>query len=306
MAHEFYRLLVGLDVTTSPGLRLTLASLMIDACHGRICSLQRVASFCGQRRFCESGARFMNGPLGASNGGDNGSALLLNVSDATYPAANAVNNGARRGLRLLVNSGTDDTNAIVRVAKFATKLWRTINGEEITSHRTISRSENFGVCAHDNHLRCALVSLWQWIWRHGCKQIVWAQSFPAGEGTRQYFSMGLNHVMKTTTEEKEAAALEDETLKPLIKAVEDEIDRQKWRGDMAQEAFDYFKSTNENINLTDVGQPLPLVKKDVAWRLGGWVASTAQQRRKDNVDGGTAVTKIRLMVKSSSTGGLAD
>merc|ERR1712032_1521864 len=88
-----------LDRKTSPGLRLTLALLMMDACTGKICSWQRVGSFCGQRRLIQCGTRMMNGPLGASCGGDNGSTLLMTVSEVSLPAANAVNDGARRGLR---------------------------------------------------------------------------------------------------------------------------------------------------------------------------------------------------------------
>lgn len=107
----------------------------------------------------------MNGPLGASCGGDNGSSLLLTVSDITYPAANAVNNGARRGLRLLKDNCKDNktytNSAVVRVAKFASRLWRTINGEVISLVAENSLCETVGVCAHDNHLRCALVALWQ-------------------------------------------------------------------------------------------------------------------------------------------------
>ena len=301
---------------TSPGLRLTLASLMIDACNGRICSLQRVASFCGQRRLCESGSRLMNGPLGASYGGDNGSALLLTVSDATYPAANAVNDGARRGLRLLRDCcvdeldtaervkarATNDTTATTRVSKFATKLWRTINGEFVGPGQPTSDTVDFGVCAHDTHLRCALVALWQWIFP---RRLLLTRSFSGSEIT-PHCSAELSHIMKATAEQEEAAILEDEALKPLIKVVEAEIDRQKLRGDIAKEAFENVTSTKENSNLTDVGQPLPLVKRDDAWKLGGWVASTAQQRRKKLADGGIGVTKIRLMVKSSSTGGLAN
>lgn len=300
----------------SPGLRLTLASLMIDACHGRICSLQRVASFCGQKRLCESGARFMNGPLGASYGGDNGSALLITVSDSTYPAANAVNDGARRGLRLLrdfcveesdaierVKTRTNyDPNGTARVSRFATKLWRTINGEQVDG-RTIAPMSKFGVCANDAHLRCALVALWQWIFP---RQLLLARPLAATEVVPTNCPAEPSQVMKATAEEENAAILEDEALQPLIKVVEDEIDRQKWRGDMAKEAFDNFVSSKESSNLTDVGQPLPLVKRDDAWKIGGWVASTAQQRRKKLADGGIGVTKIRLMVKSSSTGGLAN
>jgi len=247
----------------------------------------------------------MNGPLGASCGGDNGSSLLLTVSDFTYPAANAVNDGARRGLRLLKDSckdGTYTSQTFVRVAKFATKLWRTINGELASLPIGITPCETVGVCAHDNHLRCALVALWQWIWPRQCWQFLRAQSLHAMEGTPQYYSMGLNHVMKTTSEEKEAAPLEDQALAPLSRVVEAEIDRQKWRGEMASEAYEYFKSNKDNINLTEAGQPLPVVEKDSAWKLGGWVASTAQQRRTQGADGGSAVTKIRLMVKSNTIG----
>jgi hypothetical protein len=116
------------------------------------------------------------------------------------------------------------------------------------------------------------------------------------EGTPQYFSMGLNHVMKTTAEEKEVTLLEDEALQPLIKVVEAEIDRQKFRGEMHNKAY------GKSPVFTEAGQPLPVVKKDDAWRLGGWVASTAQQRRSQGADGGSAVTKIRLMVKNSGAG----
>lgn len=282
----------------SPGLRLTLALLMIDGCSGKICSLQRVGSFCGQNRLCGSGTRFMNGPLGASYGGDNGSALLFTVSDITYPAANAVNDGARRGLRLLKDSckdGAYTSQTVVRVAKFASKLWRTINGESISSS-TNSQYDPVGVCAHDNNLRCSLVALWQWIWPSHCYQFLRTQSWLAMEGTPQYFSMGLNHVMKTTAEEKEVTLLEDEALQPLIKVVEAEIDRQKFRGEMHNKAY------GKSPVFTEAGQPLPVVKKDDAWRLGGWVASTAQQRRSQGADGGSAVTKIRLMVKNSGAG----
>ena len=272
---------------------------MIDACTGKVCSLQRVGSYCGQNRLCASGSRFMNGPLGASGGGDNGSALLLTVSDITYPAANAVNDGARRGLRLLRDTCKDATytsQTIVRVAKFATKLWREINGE------TSSPSQAYaGVCTHDNTLRSTLLALWQWVWPRHCWQLVKAQSLHAMEGTPQYYSMGLQHVMKTTAEEKEGARLEDESLKPLVQVVEAEVDRQKWRGEMPGQAYKYFKNSTENINLTECGQPLPTIEKDAAWKMGGWVASTAHQRRSQGADGGSAVTKIRLMVKSTST-----
>jgi len=285
-----------LESTTSPGLRLTLALLMMDACTGKICSLQRVGSFSGQGRLCGQGARFTNGPLGASCGGDNGSSLLLTVADSTLPAANAVNDGARRGLRLLKDPCKDGINQTqARVARFASRLWRTMNGE--TVHSSASRSNTVGICAHDCHLRCQLVALWQWIWPRHCYQVMRSQSWHTVEGTPQYYEMGMDQVIKTTAEERDAAALDDQALAELGKAVDDEIDKQRWRGEMASEAYSNCKKDD----MTVVGQPLPLVKKDEAWRLGGWVASTAQQRRVQGADGGSAVTKIRLLV-SKTTG----
>ena len=286
---------------------------MMDACTGKICALQRVGSFCGQNRLCAAGSRFTNGPLGASNGGDNGSSLLLTVSNITYPAANAVNDGARQGLRLLKDTGRDKSGndngiytktAAVRVARFASRLWQTINREVVSPVAESLPCEIVGVCAHNNHLRCSLIALWQWIWPRQCYQLLRAQAWHVMEGKTHYDSLGLNHVMKTTAEEKEAAIIEDQALTPLSKVVEAEIERQKWRGDMANEAYKKCSKglSKETINLTEVGQPLPVVEKDTAWKLGGWVASTAQQRRNQGADGGCAVTKIRLNIKNSSAG----
>lgn len=229
------------------------------------------------------------------------------MSDSTYPAANAVNDGARRGLRLLKDSCKDNktytNSAVVRVARFASQLWRTINGELVSLVADCSLDETVGVCAHDNSLRATLVALWQWIWPRQCYQLLKAQTWHAMEGSSFYESMGLNGVMKTTVKEKEAALVEEQAIAPLSKVVEAEINRQKWRGDMAHDAYKCFKSASKDkVNLTEVGQPLPVVQKDAAWKLGGWVASTAQQRRNQGADGGSAVTKIRLMVKNSSVG----
>lgn len=74
---------------------------MTDACTGKVCSTQRVGAIAGRNDLINATARFMNGPLGASHGGDNGSAMLVAVSSGGFPSANAVNDGARRGLRLL-------------------------------------------------------------------------------------------------------------------------------------------------------------------------------------------------------------
>ena len=108
--------------------------------------------------------------------------------------------------------------------------------------------------------------------------------------------------MKTTAIEKETGLLEDEALAPLVQMVDNEIDRQKWRGEMASESYEYFKRTKESMNLTEAGLPLPTIEKDSAWKLGGWVASAAQQRRAQGADGGGAVTKIRLAVRGAGSG----
>ena len=269
---------------------------MMDACTGKICSLQRVGCFSGQGRLCGQGARFTNGPLGSSCGGDNGSSMLLTVADSTLPAANAVNDGARRGLRSLKDPCKDGINQTqARVARFASRLWRTMNGEAVNSDSPLSNT--VGICAHDSQLRCQLVALWQWIWPRHCYQVMRSQSLHAMDGTQQYFALGMDQVIKTTVEERNAAALDDQALAELGKAVDEEIDKQKWRGEMASESYSNCKKED----MTGVGQPLPLVKKDDAWRLGGWVASTSQQRRTQGADGGSAVTKIRLLV-SKSTG----
>ena len=289
------------DPSTPSGLRTTLAMLMMDASTGKVCSLQRAASFRSMGSLSRCGSRFANGPLGASAGSDNGSALLMTVSDSTYPAANAVNDGARRGLRLLKDSSKESSpysNAtIIRVAIFATKLWRTMNGEAVCEN---GGGPSVGVCAYDCHLRCSLVALWQWIWPKHCMQLMRSQSWHAMRGTPQYSAMGLTRVLETTAKEKELGAREDEALAPLVSVVDAEVDRQLFRGEMAGQAYNY--AHKPGANLADVGEPLPVLKKDVAWKMGGWVASTAHQRRAQGADGGSAVSKIRLsVVKNNST-----
>ena len=279
---------------------------MLDACTGRICSLQRVGSFCGQRSLSSAGSRFMNGPLGPSYGGDNGSALLMIVSDFSYPSANGVNAGARVGLRLLKDNckeGRYSNQVVVKVASFASRLWRTINGENCAgSASNQNLTDSHSVCAYDTHLRCTLVALWQCIWPKHCFHLLRAQSWHTMEGTPQYYAMRFDKVLKQTPEEKEAIAREDENLMPLAKLVNDELDRQRWRGEMAAEAYEYFERDNKSSqSQVETGQPLPLVEKNAAWKLGGWVASAAQQRRDKNLDGGRAVRKINLHVQSKSS-----
>ena len=306
-----------IDPETAPGLRQTLSCLMMDACTGKVCSMQRVATLGGRWDLSSAANRFFNGPLGASHGGDNGSALFL--SPNAFPAVVAVNDGARRGLKLLNRAGRDNSvkdRTVTRIAIFATNLWRTINGESLDKSKY-----NFvvgGVCAYDSHLRSSLLALLQWIWPKGCIAVLRVQSWKSHEGTQRYKDLGAHHVMKMTDEERQAAGLEDALCEPLRTIVSTEVHRQEWRHTMAQAAYKHRKQLqkqekqqqqqqqqqtskpplNDPNNKQGIGEPLPIVRKDTAWKLGGWVASTAQQRRAKGADGGTAVTKIRLTVKS--------
>lgn len=295
------------EPTTSPGLRQSLVALMFDACTGKVCSMQRAAIVGGRNDLCSSSSRFTQGPLGASHGGDNGSAFLLSVAEETYPAANAVNDGARQGLRTMKMAGRDQASSdvtVVRVARFATTLWRTINGE--TSNTNARKSSGPGVCSQDGQLRCSLLSLWQWIWSKTCIAVLRVQSWDGIAGTKRYLELGADKVMKFTAEEKEALKEEENACTGLKTIADSEIDRQRWRGEMSKRSYEFHKSEKaaapnvavETLTSTsqDLGKPLPLVAKDAAWRSGGWVASTAQQRRAKGLDGGSAITKIRLTV----------
>jgi hypothetical protein len=286
---------------------------MMDACTGKIASNQRVGAIGGRNDLIVSSARFMNGPLGASHGGDNGSALLMAVNSIAHPAASAVNDGARRGLRLLTKAGHPRENvvesAIVRVARFASDLWRTINGDCVDQIlvdgklTTVPANIVNGVCAFDGILRCSLLSLWQWIWPKTCIAVIQVQAWKSHEGTQRYNDLGAHHVMKTTDEEQEAAKAEEDSLSEFNRLVGVEMDRQRWRSEMAMKAYEYYKTDKEGKTVVDleqgVGYPLPPIQRDTAFKQGGWIASVAQQRRALALDGGTAVTKLRLTVKNS-------
>lgn len=154
---------VFVDTSTSPGLRHTLSLIMMDACTGKVCSMQRIGAIAGRNDLVLAANRFLNGALGSGNGGDNGSAFLMSVSAASFPAASAVNDGARRGLHLVTKAGhpkeTISEVLIVRVARFATRLWRTINGEPADQPKEIRSTPTLGVCAYDGILRCSLLAV---------------------------------------------------------------------------------------------------------------------------------------------------
>jgi hypothetical protein len=285
---------------------------MMDACSGKVCSTQRVGAIAGQNELITSAARFLTGPLGASHGGDNGSAILTTVSAATFPAANAVNEGARRGRRLVGRAGhpkeSVDRPTIVRVARFATRLWRTINGDPPEPHHVSGGEPVLGACSFNGALRCSLLALWQLIWPRGCFSVLQVQDWKSQEHTKMYADLGAHLVMQITEEEKAAAAEEEASLADINRLVDVELDRQAWRGEMAKKAYEMYKSNKSSTAIQDVaaaeqgiGQPLPPIQRDAAFKQGGWIASAAQQRRALALDGGTAVTKIRLTVKTASS-----
>jgi hypothetical protein len=115
--------------------------------------------------------------------------------------------------------------------------------------------------------------------------------------------MGAQHVMKISEKEKAAASAEENSLSDINSLVELERDRQVWRGEMARKAYDMYKASKGSTPIQDVaaaeqgiGQPLPPIARDESFKQGGWIASAAQQRRSLALDGGTAVTKLRLKV----------
>jgi hypothetical protein len=280
-----------------------LALLMMDASTGKICSTQRIAMIAKSNDLVECGTRIYNGPLGASYGSENGASIHTTVAAQSMPAADAVNNGARRGLRLIKQAGKTDVarnSTIVRVATFATKLWRTINGElggESQSSNvdgiTPITSAVDGICAHDGYLRCSLLSLWQWLWPKACIAVLRIQH----EGTGKY--LGADEVMRIDESEKEAATVEDSSCTDLRTITAYEIDRQRWRGEMAGvRRKEVASSKDASASSQGLNFPLRTVSKDEAWRQGGWVASASSQRRKEGSDGGSSVsvTKLRLSV----------
>jgi hypothetical protein len=287
---------------------------MMDSCTGKVCSMQRVGAIGGRNDLISSAARFWHGPLGASHGGDNGSALLMSVSAASFPAASAVNDGARRGLKLISRAAHPrgdpvPEDVVIRVARFATHLWRTLNGEpsQRPIHAPVSCVSFTGVCAYNGALRCSLLALWQWIWPRGCFAVLQVQAWKSREGNQRFRDLGADQVMNSTDEEKAAAAAEENALSDLNRVVNMEIDRQAWRGEMVKTAYDMRKKTSNAT--TDVaaleqgiGQPLPPIQRDAAFKQGGWIASAAQQRRAMQLDGGTVVTKLRLTVKNNTEG----
>ena len=161
-----------------------------------------------------------------------------------------------------------------------------------------------GVCAFDGHLRCSLLALWQWIWPRQCPSVVMVQSWKAREGTQMYDAdLGAHHVMKTTDEERAAATAEEGALDGIGRMVNVELDRQKWRGEMCTKRYDLFKAGGKSTvdagaAEQGIGQPLPPIQRDLSFKQGGWVASAAHQRRALALDGGTAVTKLRLKIGS--------
>ena len=286
---------------------------MLDACTEKIGTTQRTAILVGRNDFVRCGSRLYNGPLGASSGSDSGSAIHMSASKSHMPVADAVNDGARHGCQLLMKAGIKTTpsehQTIVRVATFASKLWRTINGELGGLTNVLNDGFNTfpvtsavdGVCAQDGYLRCSLLALWQRLWPKGCIAVVRVQSWKDKEGTALYKGLKADQVMKTTDEEQTATAGEDKLLTDLRKVVKNEINRHQWRGEMA--AYRKYESRNDGTSSIGVNQPLDVIEKDNSWKFGGWVASASNQRRSKGDDGGFCVvpgTKVRLRIDKTA------
>lgn len=246
--------------STSRELKHMVLMLMMDACTGKVCLMQRVGAYGGRNDLLGSSLRFYCGPLGPSHGSDNGSNIYM-------PASEAVNNGARRGMRLISRAGKDPSeypkDLVARVGRFAKDLWEAMNGK-------LSNGQ-YSVCAFDGELRCSLLALWQWIWPRECHAMTAVNAGPAIKAEKYLSDIG--------------------------GCVEKERDRQVWRGEMARKFYEVSNANaaKQQAAPSSVGIPLPPVARDTAFRLGGWIASAAQQRRRDLLDGGTAVKKIRLL-----------
>ena len=142
----------------------------------------------------------------------------------------------------------------------------------------------------------------QWVWPKGCFAVDQVRLWSEHTGTQHYKDIGADRVMKISIEEEQAAAAEENSpeLMEMKRLVETELDRQWWRGEMARMAYDEFRAIGSD-GVADasaaeqgIGRPLPPIKRDAAFKAGGWIASTAQQRRQEGLDGGTAITKIRI------------
>jgi hypothetical protein len=195
---------------------------MMDACTGKVCSTQRVATLGGRNDVPIDVSRFSCGPLGSTFGGDIGASILLTVSDELSPAANAVNDGARVGLRFLTRCGLDSSSSdetVIRVAKFATKLWRVMNGEDAGA---VDMGFE-GICSYDPVLRTTLLSLWQWIFPKGCIAIIRVQSWRSIKGEsselQKHFAVSTNDVMSVSEEDKKRSTEEDSALSDIQNVV---------------------------------------------------------------------------------------
>lgn len=284
------------ESTTSPALKQTLALIMLDACTGKVCLSHRAATLGNNNDLLMGGTKILNGPLGASYGNDMGNTIFTSASELSLPAAKAVNDGAKRGLRLLRTAGKPippnklnqkkppSNQIVVQVAQFATSLWRTINGELGGRQSIKDKNMTFvaatsvvdGVCAFDGYLRCSLLSLWQYIWQINkskgqCPAVIEVQSWKekAHIDMQRYKDLGADEVMSVEDREKMAAKEAVEANVKFRKIYKSEIDRQRWRGEMAKKLKDAANAPKDKVAASQgLNQPLEIVDKDDAWKLG--------------------------------------
>jgi len=137
-------------------------------------------------------------------------------------------------------------------------------------------------------LRCSLLALWQWVWPRGCIAILQVQSWPSPP----------DGVMPMV-ESANGAAADQKVLIDLAHKVGEERKRQEWRGEMYKRKVATSVKDPNALN-NPLEWLLPPIERDDAFRLGGWIASTGQQRRAGGLDGGTTVRSVNLRMKPSN------
>ncbi len=275
-------------------LKVLLMELMLDCCTGRIATTQRAAiNSCYGTGSVEALNRIVNGPLGRTFGEENASGALGLVKDRNFPTANSVNNGCRAGMGLLKRAGSEDTwtkkkfevPTVMRVAKFATRLWNSMHSHEVRL---------------DEDLRISFVNVWTLLWPTrlnksqldvGCPALYRARKVLAAGGSaanevQKFFRHDPSTELRIASEEDMSKVNEAKKIMGEIKAI-------MMRETLTREVRDsaaqrHYEAEMERFNRGggldtrggDSQRPMELVQRDGLWKEGSWVASVAQQRKR--------------------------
>jgi len=107
--------------------------------------------------------------------------------------------------------------------------------------------------------------------------------------------------MTISMNERSIAINEILSINDLKRLVDNEMNRQKIRCDLSLKAYESARAdamADTSSAKQGLGVPLPLVVRDDSWRLGAWSVSSAHQRRAEGLDGGAAISRVRLKVSS--------